>query len=137
MICIVGTRGTGKTTRLLELSAQSGIPIAVRDVIHATWLRRYMSQCGIDAPDPIVVGRGIYGERGFTSIEVKRDSDGMVPVLIDDVRAFFGDMGIRAACASGATVRKAARNDFIRQTRRRSDRPGWFCGLHLRNGRKH
>lgn len=37
MICIVGTRGTGKTTRLLELSAQSGIPIAVRDVIHATW----------------------------------------------------------------------------------------------------
>lgn len=96
MICIVGTRGSGKTTRLLELSAQSGVPIAVRDVIHATWLRRYMSQCGIEAPDPIVVGRGIYGERGFTSIEVKRDSDGMVPVLIDDVRAFFGDMGIRA-----------------------------------------
>lgn len=64
--------------------------------MQATWLRRYISQSGIDAPDPIVVGRGIYGERGFTSIEVKRDSDGMVPVLIDDVRAFFGDMGIRA-----------------------------------------
>lgn len=96
MICIVGTRGSGKTTRLLELSAQSGVPIAVRDVIHATWLRRYMSQCGIEAPDPIVVGRGIYRGGRFTSIEVKRDSDGMVPVLIDDVRAFFGDMGIRA-----------------------------------------
>ncbi len=96
MICIVGTRGSGKTTRLLELSAQSGVPIAVRNVMQATWLRRYISQSGIDAPDPIVVGRGIYGERGFTSIEVKRDSDGMVPVLIDDVRAFFGDMGIRA-----------------------------------------
>lgn len=96
MICIVGTRGSGKTTRLLELSAQSGVPIAVRNVMQATWLRRYMGQCGIDAPGPIVVGRGIYGERGFTSIEVKRDSDGMVPVLIDDVRAFFGDMGIRA-----------------------------------------
>lgn len=95
-ICIVGTRESGKTTRLLELSAQSGVPIAVRDVIHATWLRRYMSQCGIDAPDPIVVGRGIYEGGRFTSIEFKRDSDGMVPVLIDDVRAFFGDMGIRA-----------------------------------------
>ncbi|MEQ2994787.1 hypothetical protein AAAX31_00100 [Collinsella sp. CLA-ER-H5] len=42
MICIVGTRGSGKTTRLLELSAQSGVPIAVRNVIQATWLRRYM-----------------------------------------------------------------------------------------------
>lgn len=30
MICIVGTRGSVKTTRLLELSAQSGVPIAVR-----------------------------------------------------------------------------------------------------------
>ena len=89
MICIVGTRGSGKTTRLLELSAQSGVPIAVRDVMHATWLRRYMSQCGIEAPDPIVVGRGIYKGGRFASIEVKRDSDGMVPVLIDDVRAFL------------------------------------------------
>ena len=85
MICIVGTRGSGKTTRLLELSAQSGVPIAVKDVIHATWLRRYMSQCGIEAPDPIVVGRGIYRGGRFASIEVKRDSDGLVPVLIDDV----------------------------------------------------
>ena len=42
MICIVGTRGSGKTTRLLELSAQSGVPIAVRNVMQATWLRRYM-----------------------------------------------------------------------------------------------
>lgn len=93
MICIVGTRGSGKTTRLLELSAQSGVPIAVKNVMHATWLRRYMSQCGIEAPDPIVVGRGIYRGGRFASIEVKRDSDGMVPVLIDDVRAFFWRYG--------------------------------------------
>lgn len=96
MICIVGTRGSGKTAELLKLSADSGIPVAVHDSNRATSLHMLMEKLDIGAPDPIVIHRGIYGGRPSTSLAMKCGHDGLTPVLIDDVSSFFRDMGFRA-----------------------------------------
>lgn len=96
MICIVGTRGSGKTAELLKFSADYGIPVAVHDSSRATSLRMLMEKLDIDAPDPVVIHSGIYGGRPSTSLVMKCGHDGLTPVLIDDVSSFFRDMGFRA-----------------------------------------
>lgn len=96
MICIVGTRGSGKTAELLKFSADSGIPIAVRDLNRATSIRMLMEKLDIDAPDPVVIGNGVYGGRPSCSLAMKRGKDGLTPVLVDGLESFFGAMGLRA-----------------------------------------
>lgn len=96
MICIVGTRGSGKTAELLKFSADSGIPIAVRDSNRATSIRMLMEKLDIDAPDPVVIGNGVYGGRPSCSLAMKRGKDGLTPVLVDGLESFFGAMGLRA-----------------------------------------
>ena len=89
MIFLVGTRGSGKTAELLKFSADSGIPIAVHDSNRATSLH-------IDAPDPVVIGNGVYGGRPSCSLAMERGKDGLAPVLVDGLESFFGAMGLRA-----------------------------------------
>lgn len=96
MICIVGTRGSGKTAELLKFSAETGIPVAVHDSMRATSIRMLTDMLDIDAPDPVVIHSGIYGGRPSTSLAMKCGHDGLTPVLIDDVSSFFRDMGFRA-----------------------------------------
>lgn len=96
MICIVGTRGSGKTAKLLKFSADSGIPIAVRDSNRATSIRMLMEKLDIDAPDPVVIGNGVYGGRPSCSLAMKCGKDGLTPVLVDGLESFFGAMGLRA-----------------------------------------
>lgn len=96
MICIVGTRGSGKTAELLKFSADSGIPIAVRDSNRATSIRMLMEKLDIDAPDPVVIGNGVYGGRPSCSLAMKCGKDGLTPVLVDGLESFFGAMGLRA-----------------------------------------
>lgn len=96
MICIVGTRGSGKTAELLKFSADSGIPIAVRDSNRATTIRMLMEKLDIDAPDPVVIGNGVYGGRPSCSLAMKCGKDGLAPVLVDGLESFFGAMGLRA-----------------------------------------
>lgn len=96
MICIVGTRGSGKTAELLKFSADSGIPIAVHDSNRATSLRMLMDMLDIDAPDPVVIGNGVYGGRPSCSLATERGKDGLAPVLVDGLESFFGAMGLRA-----------------------------------------
>lgn len=96
MICIVGTRGSGKTAELLKFSADSGIPIAVHDSNRATSLRMLMDMLDIDAPDPVVIGNGVYGGRPSCSLAMKCGKDGLAPVLVDGLESFFGAMGLRA-----------------------------------------
>lgn len=96
MICIVGTRGSGKTAELLKFSADSGIPIAVRDSNRATSIRMLMEKLDIDAPDPVVIGNGVYGGRPSCSLAMKRGKDGLTPVLVDGLESFFGAMRLRA-----------------------------------------
>lgn len=96
MICIVGTRGSGKTAELLKFSADSGIPIAVHDSNRATSLHMLMDMLNIDAPDPIVIGNGVYGGRPSCSLAMECGKDGLAPVLVDDLESFFGAMGLRA-----------------------------------------
>lgn len=72
MICIVGTRGSGKTAELLKFSADSGIPIAVHDSNRATSLHMLMEMLDIDAPDPVVIGNGVYGGRPSCSLAMER-----------------------------------------------------------------
>ncbi len=96
MICIVGTRGSGKTAELLKFSADSGIPIAVRDSNRATSIRMLMEKLDIDAPDPVVIGNGVYGGRPSCSLAMECGKDGLTPVLVDGLESFFGAMGLRA-----------------------------------------
>lgn len=96
MICIVGTRGSGKTAELLKFSADSGIPIAVRDSNRATSIRMLMEKLDIDAPDPVVIGNGVYGGRPSCSLAMECGKDGLTPVLVDCLESFFGAMGLRA-----------------------------------------
>ncbi len=96
MICIVGTRGSGKTAELLKFSADSGIPIAVHDSNRATSLHMLMDMLDIDAPDPVVIGNGVYGGRPSCSLAMERGKDGLAPVLVDGLESFFGAMGLRA-----------------------------------------
>lgn len=96
MICIVGTRGSGKTAELLKFSADSGIPIAVHDSNRATSLHMLMEVLDIDAPDPIVIGNGVYGGRPSCSLAMECGKDGLAPVLVDGLESFFGAMGLRA-----------------------------------------
>lgn len=96
MICIVGTRGSGKTAELLKFSADSGIPVAVHDSNRATSIRMLMEKLDIDAPDPVVIGNGVYGGRPSCSLAMKRGKDGLTPVLVDGLESFFGAMGLRA-----------------------------------------
>lgn len=111
MICIVGTRGSGKTVELLRFSAERGIPIAVHDSRRATSIRMLMEKLDIDAPDPVVIGNGVYGGRPSCSLAMKRGKDGLSPVLVDDLESFFGNMGLRADVV---TVNADALNiDFI------------------------
>lgn len=96
MICIVGTRGSGKTAELLKFSADSGIPIAVRDSNRATSIRMLIEKLDIDAPDPVVIGNGVYGGRPSCSLAMECGKDGLAPVLVDGLESFFGAMGLRA-----------------------------------------
>lgn len=96
MICIVGTRGSGKTTELLKFSAETGIPVAVHDSMRATSIRMLTDKLDIDAPDPVVIHSGIYGGRPSTSLAMKCGKDGLAPVLVDGLESFFGAMGLRA-----------------------------------------
>ena len=96
MICIVGTRGSGKTAKLLKFSADSGTPIAVRDSNRATSIRMLMEKLDIDAPDPVVIGNGVYGGRPSCSLAMECGKDGLTPVLVDGLESFFGAMGLRA-----------------------------------------
>lgn len=96
MICIVGTRGSGKTAELLKFSADSGIPIAVHDSNRATSLHMLMEVLDIDAPDPVVIGNGVYGGRPSCSLAMECGKDGLAPVLVDGLESFFGAMGLRA-----------------------------------------
>lgn len=96
MICIVGTRGSGKTAELLKFSADSGIPIAVHDSNRAISLHMLMEMLDIDAPDPVVIGNGVYGGRPSCSLAMKCGKDGLAPVLVDGLESFFGAMGLRA-----------------------------------------
>lgn len=96
MICIVGTRGSGKTAELLKFSADSGIPIAVHDSNRATSIRMLMEKLDIDAPDPVVIGNGVYGGRPSCSLAMECGKDGFAPVLVDGLESFFGAMGLRA-----------------------------------------
>lgn len=96
MICIVGTRGSGKTAELLKFSAETGIPVAVHDSMRATSIRMLMDKLDIDAPDPVVIGNGVYGGRPSCSLAMECGKDGLSPVLVDGLESFFGAMGLRA-----------------------------------------
>ena len=96
MICIVGTRGSGKTAELLKISAETGIPVAVHDCTRATSIRMLMDKLDIDAPDPVVIGNGVYGGRPSCSLAMEREKDGLAPVLVDGLESYFGNMGLRA-----------------------------------------
>ena len=54
MICIVGTRRSGKTRKLLEMSHDTGLPIAVKTEQQAVNLARAARALGLGIPDVLI-----------------------------------------------------------------------------------
>lgn len=56
MICIVGSRRSGKTTALIELSAITGVPIYAPRHAMAVHIAQQAKDMGVSIPDPIRFG---------------------------------------------------------------------------------
>ena len=97
MICICGTKGSGKTAKLLKLSHDLDVPIAVKDAQARRNTMELARLVGLQVPEPLVVSRGFVGRHTYhCSIECNQTESGLTPVLIDDLQSFFIDMGISA-----------------------------------------
>ena len=96
MICIVGTRRSGKTRKLLEMSRDTGLPIAVKTKQQAVNLANMARALGLGIPDVLIVSHGMRGFDNFRSLAYEPTTNGPRPVLVDDLESFFADMGIRA-----------------------------------------
>lgn len=97
MICIVGSRRSGKTAALISLSESTGVPIAVSDARSARQVARQACSMGKAIPEPFVLrddGRGALGmpmrpvlvDEGFVSW---RAETGERPTLLGCLRAWL------------------------------------------------
>lgn len=88
MICIVGGRSSGKTTELIKMSAETGIPICVRYRSRIKHIVYIANRLGIEIPEPIV----IYNQRSLK---------GCRKIMIDDVQDVLFDIyGTEVVCAT-------------------------------------
>ena len=88
MICIVGGRGSGKTTELIKMSAETGIPICVRNRSRIKNIVYMANRLGVEIPEPIV----IYNQR---FLKERRT------IMIDDVQDVLFDIyGTEVVCAT-------------------------------------
>lgn len=94
MICIVGTRGSGKTRKLIEMSEATGIPICTSTAFSAQCVKDWAKYNGNEIPEPIVGFHPTTSQGTWADMRVKRTKDGFVPVLIDDYERFFNDIGL-------------------------------------------
>lgn len=78
MICIVGTRGSGKTARLIELSEKTGIPIVTCNERMARNIMRATRTMGLNIPEVQV--------RPFAGNSYGRARK---PVLVDEAQAIL------------------------------------------------
>lgn len=86
MICIVGSRRSGKTAALISLSESTGVPIAVSDARSARQVARQACSMGKAIPEPFVLRDGGRGAPGMP----------MRPVLVDEAQRFFERRGYEA-----------------------------------------
>lgn len=81
MICIVGDRQTGKTTKLIELSAATKIPILAPNRRMADYIDLTVHRMGKDAPRALCMG-----PKTFARGRARREAQ---VVLVDEVSMFF------------------------------------------------
>lgn len=90
MICIVGDRRTGKTTALIKMSAETGIPIFAPTFGMARCIERQAESMGVSMPKPEVLKKDspnvfLYGRK----------------VMIDEAQMILRHhFGIEAVCAT-------------------------------------
>ena len=94
VVCIVGDRQTGKTTRLIEISAATGIPIATCNFGIASHIYHQAKRNGYDIPKPLCLNGSSF-ERSYASHYEK----GM-PVLVDELQMFFQKANLRPLVVS-------------------------------------
>ena len=88
MIFIVGGRASGKTTELIKMSAETGIPICVRHRSRIKHIINKANKLGIEIPEPIV----IYNKTSLKGCE---------KIMIDDVQEIlFDTYGVEVVCAT-------------------------------------
>lgn len=83
MHIISGPRCSGKTTSLIKISANTGIPIIAPTMLMANYIKTIAKEQGMDIPEP-------------TSINKLVDQDGRKPgkYLIDELEMCLRQLGI-------------------------------------------
>lgn len=87
-LCIVGQRQSGKTTQLIKLSEETGIPIITSNVIMRDFIKDMAKREGYDIPAPLVL-------RDVSRLPRRQSGYMPQPVLVDDVHKFFDRYGLR------------------------------------------
>lgn len=94
VVCIVGDRQTGKTTKLIEISAATGIPIVTRNLGIASHIYHQAKRNGYDIPKPLCLN-----ESSFECPYTPHYEKGM-PVLVDELQMFFQKANLRPLVVS-------------------------------------
>lgn len=87
-LCIVGQRQSGRTTQLIKLSEETGIPIITSNVIMRSFIKDMAAREGYDIPAPLVL-------RDVSRLPRQQSGYMPQPVLVDDVHKFFDRYGLR------------------------------------------
>lgn len=114
MICIVGGRGSGKTSALIKVSGQTGIPIAVHSRREASRIARAADAMGVAIPAPMAAEfRGSFvGRRRRVLVDeaqtILEEAIGCpVEVCALDARSFdFSSMGFLEMVAEWLKARR-------------------------------
>ncbi len=94
MRMIIGPRCSGKTTSLIQVSADTGIPIITPTMAMANYIKQMAKEYGIDIPEPTSINK-VVNQGGRPG-----------KYLIDELEMCLRQLGIDAECAVMGTKRE-------------------------------
>lgn len=84
---IVGPRCSGKTTSLIQMSADTGVPIIAPTMAMANYIKQMAKEYGLDIPEPTSINK-VVNQGGRPG-----------KYLIDELEICLRQLGIDAECA--------------------------------------
>lgn len=84
---IVGPRCSGKTTSLIQMSADTGVPIIAPTMMMANYIKQMAKKYGLDIPEPTSINK-VVNQGGRPG-----------KYLIDELEMCLRQLGIDAECA--------------------------------------
>ena len=84
---IVGPRCSGKTTSMIQMSADTGVPIIAPTMAMANYIKQMAKEYGLDIPEPTSINK-VVNQGGRPG-----------KYLIDELEMCLRQLGIDAECA--------------------------------------